>query len=78
MTFDPSITLGNVLTIASILVSVGVAWARLSFLEAQIRELKVDVRALQQVMITQAGELQKVIGQFELHTRSPHHHAGRV
>lgn len=72
MTIDPTITFGNLLTVGAILLSVGFAWARLSFLETQIKELKASVILLQQVMTTQSGELQRVIGAFELHVRTQH------
>ena len=69
MTFDPTITLGDVFYIAALIFALGMGWMRVRFIEQQVGELRKDNSRMQEVLITLTGQLQRVIGAFDLHVR---------
>lgn len=75
-TFSSVITFGDLCFLAGLLVTAGVGWARLQFLETSLAEFKREhsrrADIIEEVVREQSSHLQRVIGAFELHVRMPH------
>lgn len=72
MTFDSTITLGDVAFVVTLIFMAGVAYQALRSLTRSQDKLELRVEKIEGVLTAQVGHLQRVIGAFEQHVRMPH------